>query len=106
MRLFPVGPKIYPKINDNNAPKDLKIGNEVRKTEESKKNLQGFNNKFTGYKDASQLTRLRASMSVSKQMEDTDNNKKISNSYVNDAIRRNRNSGATVPRKVTHKNIH
>ena len=55
MRLFPVGPKIYPKINDNNAPKDLKIGNEVRKTEESTSmsekfwlksiNLAGYNYK-------------------------------------------------------------
>ena len=43
-----------------------KMGNEVRTTNMSKQNLRGYNNKYTGYMDASQLTRIRASSSVSK----------------------------------------
>ena len=42
------------------------MGNEVRTTNKSKQNLTGYNNKYTGYMDASQLTRIRASSSVSK----------------------------------------
>ena len=103
MRLFPYGPKIYPKINDNTMINNIKVGDEVRKTEESKKHLTGFNNKFVGFKDASQLTRLKASTQVSKQMQNTSPNKYHSTSYVNDALRRNRNAGATVPAKVRNK---
>jgi hypothetical protein len=43
-----------------------RMGNEVRTTNKSKQNLTGYNNKYTGYMDASQLTRIRASSSVSK----------------------------------------
>jgi hypothetical protein len=43
-----------------------RMGNEVRTTNKSKRNLTGYNNKYTGYMDASQLTRIRASSSVSK----------------------------------------
>jgi hypothetical protein len=103
MRLFPYGTKINPKVNDNSVSSNIRVGNEIRKTEESKKNLTGFNNKFVGYKDASQVTRLRASSHVSKQAENTDPNKKLSLSYVNDALRRNRNGGATVPPKVRYR---
>jgi hypothetical protein len=104
MRLFPYGVKIYPKMNDNSTmTRNLRVGNEVRKTEDSKKELAGFNNKFVGYKDASQLTRLRASMQVSKQVEHTDPNKKQYPREVNDALRRNRNGSSIVPPKVRNK---
>lgn len=43
-----------------------RMGNEVRTTNKSKQNLTGYNNKYTGYMNASQLTRIRASSSVSK----------------------------------------
>ena len=103
MRLFPYGPKIYPKTNDNELPTNVKMGNQIIKTEESKKLLTGFNNKFVGYKDASQLTRLRASMQISKQVEHTDPNKKQYPREVNDALRRNRNGSSIVPPKVRNK---
>ena len=53
----------------------------------------------------SQLTRLRASSQVSKQAANADPNKNISYSDVNNALRRNRNAGATVPPKVRNRNM-
>ena len=105
MRLFPYGPKIYPKTNDNELPTNMKIGNQIIKTEESKKLLTGFNNKFVGYKDASQLTRMRASKQVAIQIKNTEPKKFNLPNDVNDALRRNRNSGARVPPKVTNKKM-
>ena len=103
MRLFPVGPKIYPKYNNNDSNIQRKMGNEIRTTEESKKILVGFNNKYTGYKDASQLIREIASKQVSKQMQNTDPNKDNSINEIRSALRRNRNAGSSVPKKVTNK---
>ena len=103
MRLFPVGPKIYPHYNNSTNNLNKKIGNEIRSTEESKKILSGFSNKYTGYKDSSQLTRERASKQVSKQMQDTNPNKHNSLNEIRTALRRNRNTGTTVPKKVTNK---
>mgnify|MGYP001170903688 CR=1 FL=1 len=105
MRLFPVGPKIFPNPNTSSSPLNVKMGNEIRTTNDSKKNLRGYNNKFTGYMDASQLTRLRASSNVSKQMNSTDPNKFNPRNDVNDALRRNRNAGAVVPPKVTNRKM-
>ena len=106
MRIFPYGVKIYPKMNDNSTmTRNLRIGNEVRKTEDSKKELAGFNNKFVGYKDSSQLTRMRASKEVSKQVERTNANKNFYPQEVNDALRKTRNGGAIVPPKIRNKHL-
>ena len=104
MRLFQYSVKIYPKMNDSSTlARNLRVGNEVRKTEDSKKDLSWFNNKFVGYKDASQVTRLRASVQVSKQIEKTVPNKKYYPREVDSALRRNRNRSIIVPPKVRNR---
>ena len=105
MNLFPVGVKIYPKYNNSVLNRELKVGNEVRNINKSKKILSGFNNKFTGYKDSSQYIREKASIQVSKQVEKTQPDKNNSLNYINSSLRRTRNAGSCVPKKVTNKKM-
>ena len=100
MKLFMNSPKLYPSPNDSSLTNSTRTGDELRNAMFSKTFLHGHQNKFTGFLDASQRTHERRSMEVSKQVQYNSANKTNSLSALRSRIRKARNAGCVVPKKV------
>lgn len=98
-----VSSKILPPVLYNNFASSTKIGREMSNTILSKPTTNLEANKYEHYKDASEVTRKRAVLTHVQNRQSVKPEKEIPSKYVEQTIRKIRNRGYTVPKKVQNR---
>jgi len=98
-----VSSKILSHISHHSVASDGVTGRELAKTIQSKplENLEA--NKYEHYKDASQVTRKRATITQYQNRASATPNKDIPTNSTQQSLRRVRNRGSVVPKKVQQR---
>jgi hypothetical protein len=98
-----ISTKILPSILHTSLVMDSRMGSEITNTILSKSLNDLEVKKFERYKDASDVTKKRAILANTKNRESVKPAKEIPSKYVDQRLRKVRNRGYTVPKKVQNK---
>jgi len=98
-----ISSKIFDSTSYQTIASDSKMGKEVAKTIISKPRNDLAATKYESYKDASQVIRQRATIAQYQNRESVLSNKEIPSNAENQALRRVRNRGYVVPKKVQNR---
>jgi hypothetical protein len=98
-----ISTKIFDSTSYQSIASDSKMGGELAKTIVSKPRNDLEATKYESYKDASQVIRKRATIAQNQNRRSVLSNKEIPNNAENQALRRVRNSGSVVPKKVQNR---
>lgn len=98
-----ISTKVLPSPSFQSVASDSKMGKELAKTIISKPRNDLAATKYEFHKDASEVIRKRASIAQYKNRHSVLPNKEIQNNAESQALRRVRNRGYVVPKKVQNR---
>ena len=98
-----ISTKVFDSTSYQSVASDSKMGGELAKTIVSKPRNDLEATKYESYKDASQVIRKRATIAQNQNRRSVLSNKEIPNNAENQALRRVRNRGSVVPKKVQNR---
>jgi len=98
-----ISTKVFDSTSYQSVASDSKMGGELAKTIVSKPRNDLEATKYEFYKDASQVIRKRATIAQNQNRHSVLSNKEIPSNAENQALRRVRNRGSVVPKKVQNR---